>query len=67
MNKKGKEDGDFDYLFGIVTTGRDWIFLLNSSDKIFQGSKLPYTIEFTEEALNEDSEEYQTLRKSIRR
>ncbi|CAG8752310.1 188_t:CDS:1, partial [Dentiscutata heterogama] len=34
---------------------------------ISQGSKLPYIIEFTKDALNEESEEYQILRKSIRR
>ncbi|CAG8738919.1 16948_t:CDS:2, partial [Gigaspora rosea] len=35
--------------------------------EISQGSKLPYTIEFTEDALNEESEEYQILRKSVKR
>ncbi|CAG8818967.1 12159_t:CDS:1, partial [Gigaspora rosea] len=58
---------DFDYLYGVVTTGRDWFFLLYSPGEISQGSKLPYTIEFTEDALNEESEEYQILRKSVRR
>ncbi|RIB26560.1 hypothetical protein C2G38_2064577 [Gigaspora rosea] len=61
------DNDDFDYLYGVVTTGRDWFFLLYSPDEILQGSKLPYTIEFTEDALNEESEEYQTLRKSVRR
>ncbi|CAG8665118.1 665_t:CDS:10, partial [Dentiscutata erythropus] len=51
----------------VVTTGRDWFFLLYSPDEILQGSKLPYTIEFTEDALNEEFEEYQTLHKSVRR
>ncbi|CAG8641525.1 26894_t:CDS:2 [Dentiscutata erythropus] len=36
-------------------------------DGILQGSKLLYTIEFTEDALDEESEEYQTLHKSVRR
>ncbi|CAG8856059.1 17278_t:CDS:2, partial [Gigaspora margarita] len=58
---------DFNYLYRVVTTGRDWVFLLYSPGEISQGSKLPYTIEFTEDALNEEFEEYQTLRKSVRR
>ncbi|CAG8800510.1 1315_t:CDS:2, partial [Gigaspora margarita] len=42
---------DFDYLPGEISLG----------------SKLPYTIEFTEDALNEKSEEYQILRKSVKK
>ncbi|CAG8585372.1 8884_t:CDS:2, partial [Ambispora leptoticha] len=61
------DDDDFDYLYGIVTTGRDWHFLLYSPNQISQGSKLPYTIEFTEDALKEESEEHLALRKSVKK
>ncbi|KAF0470268.1 hypothetical protein F8M41_025408 [Gigaspora margarita] len=52
------DNDDFDYLYGVVTTGRDWFFLLYSPGEISQGSILPYTIEFAKDALNEESEEY---------
>ena len=35
--------------------------------KILQASKAPFSIEFTEEALDEKSEEYQTLRKGVKK
>jgi hypothetical protein len=45
--KRKRDDGDdFDYLYGIVTTARDWHFLLYTPGKISQGSKLPLSIEF---------------------
>jgi hypothetical protein len=43
-------DDDFDYLYGIVTTGWDWHFLLYSPGKI---SKASDTIKFTKMALEE--------------
>lgn len=45
-NKRKRKRGDeyFDYL---VSTGRDWHFLLYLPGEIYRGSKLPFTIEFT--------------------
>src|SRR5277367_4856792 len=65
--RKRKRDGDddFDYLYGIVTSARDWHFLLYTPGKISQGNKLPLSIEFTDDALKEDSEEYHTLCKGV--
>ncbi|PKY45850.1 hypothetical protein RhiirA4_542898 [Rhizophagus irregularis] len=62
-NKRKRKRGDdyFDYLYGIVTSARDWHFLLYSPGEILQASKAPFSIEFTEESLVENSEEYQTL------
>ncbi|CAG8458706.1 6734_t:CDS:2 [Paraglomus brasilianum] len=57
---------DFDYIYGIVTTGRDWHFLLYSPGEIAR-SKPACTIEFNQEALDKDSEEYQALHKSVKR
>ncbi|RIA91287.1 hypothetical protein C1645_737212 [Glomus cerebriforme] len=54
-------DDDFDYLYGIVTTGRDCHFPLYSPGEILQSNKMPLSIEFTDDALEEDSEEYQAL------
>ncbi|CAG8616423.1 694_t:CDS:2, partial [Ambispora gerdemannii] len=51
-------DDDFDYLYGIVTTGRDWHFLLYSPGEIAQASESAYTIEFNKKSLDKDSEEY---------
>ncbi|PKY59292.1 hypothetical protein RhiirA4_481899 [Rhizophagus irregularis] len=68
-NKRKRKRGDdyFDYLYGIVTSARDWHFLLYSPGEILQASKAPFSIEFTEESLVENSEEYQTLRKGVRK
>ena len=66
--RKRKRDEDyFDYLYGVVTSARDWHFLLYSPGEILQASKAPFSIEFVEEALVEDSEEYKKLRKDVRK
>jgi hypothetical protein len=62
--KRDYED-DFDYLYGIVTTTRDWHFLLYTPGKISQGSKLSFSIEFSEDALDKESVEYQALRNGV--
>ncbi|GBB85939.1 hypothetical protein RclHR1_12390001 [Rhizophagus clarus] len=67
-NKRKRKRGndDFDYLYGIVTTGWDWHFLLYTSGVISKDSKLAHTIEFTDDALKEGLEkEYQTLYKDV--
>ncbi|GBC02817.1 hypothetical protein RclHR1_04830015 [Rhizophagus clarus] len=58
---------DYDYLYGIVTTARDWHFLLYTPRRISQGSKLPLSIEFSENALDKKSAEYQTLCNGVRK
>ena len=65
--RKREDDDDFDYLYGIVTTARDWYFLLYTPGKISQGSKLPFSIEFSEDALDKESVEYQTLCNGMRK
>jgi hypothetical protein len=69
MNRrKRKRDEDyFNYLYGIVTSAKDWHFLLYSPGEILQVSKAPFSIEFVEEALVENSEEYKTLRKGVKK
>ena len=37
------------------------------SGEISQGSKLPFSIEFSEDALNKNSVEYQTLRNGVKK
>ncbi|PKK59734.1 hypothetical protein RhiirC2_820298 [Rhizophagus irregularis] len=51
--KRGEED--FDYLYGIVITGRDWHFLLYSPGKISKASDTAYLIEFSRKALELNS------------
>jgi hypothetical protein len=66
-NRRGKrkrEDDDFDYLYGIVTTARDWHFL---PSEISQASELPLAIEFNKKALVKESEEYQTLCNGVKK
>ncbi|GES74859.1 hypothetical protein GLOIN_2v1587390 [Rhizophagus clarus] len=46
---------------------RDWHFHLYSPGEILQASKAPFSIEFVEEALVENSEEYKTLRKGVKK
>lgn len=67
--RKRKRDGDddFDYLYGIITSARDWHFLLYSPGEISQASEVPVTIEFNKKALDKDSEEYQTLRSGVKK
>ncbi|GBB99810.1 hypothetical protein RclHR1_03640006 [Rhizophagus clarus] len=48
-----------------MTSARDWHFLPYSPGEISQPSKAFFSIEFTEESLVENSEEYQTLRKGV--
>src|SRR5437016_12834705 len=52
---------------GVVTTARDWHFLLYTPGKISQGSKLPFSIDFSEDALDKESVEYQTLRNGVKK
>src|SRR3954452_10656512 len=66
-NKKRKRDYYFNYLYGVVTTGRDWLFLLYTTGVISKCSKLPYTIKFTDDTSNENSEEYHTLFKDMKK
>ncbi|POG73386.1 hypothetical protein GLOIN_2v1587390 [Rhizophagus irregularis DAOM 181602=DAOM 197198] len=69
-NKKKRKRGDgddYDYLYGIVTTARDWHFLLYTPGRISQGSKLPLSIEFSEDALDKKSVEYQTLCNGVKK
>ena len=65
--KRKRDEDDFDYLYGIVTSARDWHFLLYSPGEISQASELPFTIEFSKKALDKESEEYQTLRKGVKK
>ncbi|RHZ69539.1 hypothetical protein Glove_283g75 [Diversispora epigaea] len=65
--RKRKRDGDdFDYLYGILSSARDWHFLLYTPGKISQGSKLPLSIEFSEDALDKNSVEYLTLLRGLK-
>ena len=56
-----------EYLYGIVTTGRDWHFLLYSPGQISKASDTALTIEFTKKALEKNSEEYHALRKNVKK
>ena len=64
--KRKRVDNDFDYIYGIVTTGQDWHFLLYTPGTISKGNKVPYTIKFTDDALDENSKEYCTLCKEVK-
>ena len=65
--RKREDDDDFNYLYSIVTTARNWHFLLYTPGKISQGSKLPFSIEFSEDALDKESVEYQILSNSVKK
>ena len=65
--KRKRENDDFDYLYGIVTTARDWNFLLYSPNEISRESEAPFTISFNRKALNKESEEYQTLYNGVKK
>src|SRR5436305_8533720 len=68
MNKKKRKvdeafDPDYDYVYGIVSTGTDWYFILHSTEGIYSTSRTEYRISLTEDALKDDTE----LRKSVKR
>ncbi|CAG8699237.1 14166_t:CDS:2, partial [Gigaspora rosea] len=65
--KREWEDDYFDYLYGIVTSAKDWHFLLYSPGEISQASEIPYSIEFNKKALEKNSEEYQALYKGVKK
>ncbi|GES88851.1 hypothetical protein GLOIN_2v1695250 [Rhizophagus clarus] len=64
--KRKRGDNDFDYLYGIVTTGRDWHFLLYSPGKISKASDTANLIEFSRKALEPNSKSYQSLCDSVK-
>ncbi|POG75358.1 hypothetical protein GLOIN_2v1565907 [Rhizophagus irregularis DAOM 181602=DAOM 197198] len=68
MNKKKKKvddafDPDYDYVYGIVSTGTDWYFILHSTEGIYSTSRTEYRISLTEDALKDDTK----LRKNVKR
>src|SRR3954470_14433544 len=68
MNKKKRKmdevfDPDYEYVYGIVSTGTDWYFILHSTEGIYSTSKTEYRISLTEDALKDDTE----LRKNVKR
>jgi len=68
MNKKKRKideafDPDYDYVYGIVSTGTDWFFILHSTEGIYSTSRVEYRILLTEDALKDDTK----LRKSVKR
>ncbi|CAG8441437.1 4278_t:CDS:1 [Acaulospora morrowiae] len=67
VKKKRKVDeafeADYDYVYGIVSTGTDWYFILHTTDAIYCTSKTEYHISLTEAVLEDDTE----LRKSVKR
>ena len=68
MNKKKRKvdeafDPDYEYVYGIVSTGTDWYFILYSTEGIYNTSRTKYyRISLTEDALKDDTE----LRKSVK-
>src|SRR4051812_49838365 len=68
MNKKKRKvdeafDSDYEYVYGIVSTGTDWYFILHSTEGIYSTSKTEYQISLTKDALKDDTE----LRKNVKR
>jgi hypothetical protein len=56
-------DYDYDYVYGIVSTGTDWYFILHSTEGIYCMSRTEYRISLTEEALEDSTD----LRKNVKR
>ncbi|PKY38225.1 hypothetical protein RhiirA4_451174 [Rhizophagus irregularis] len=67
--KSGEAFGeDFDYIYGIVTTGAEWYFILFASNRsISSTSKNSLNIRFSESALKEGSEDEKDLYKNVKR
>ncbi|RIA85577.1 hypothetical protein C1645_830581 [Glomus cerebriforme] len=61
MSKKKRKvneafDPDYEYVYGIVSTGTDWYFILHSTEDIYITSRTEYRISLTEDALKDDTE-----------
>ena len=54
---------DYKYVYGIVSTGTDWYFILHSTEGIYSTSRTKYQISLTEDTLKNDTE----LRKNVKR
>ena len=69
MNKRKRKrvDDDFDYIYGVVTTAQEWHFLLYTPGSISKGRKIPYTVQFTDDALNKNSEDYRILCEEVKK
>ncbi|GBB83671.1 hypothetical protein RclHR1_10370008 [Rhizophagus clarus] len=67
MNKRKRKraDNDFNYLYGIVTSVRDWHLFLYNPGEISQASEFPFTIKFNKKVLDKDSEKYDILCKEM--
>ena len=68
VNKKKRKAGSegLDYVYGIVTTATDWIFIRFASDGISSTSERPLRIEFLKSALVPDSEDEKKLGENVR-
>ncbi|CAB4430731.1 unnamed protein product [Rhizophagus irregularis] len=68
MNKKKRKasdvfNPDYEYVYGIVSTGTDWYFTLHSTEGIYSTSRTEYRIPLTENTLKDSTE----LRKNVKR
>ncbi|CAG8732262.1 45042_t:CDS:2 [Gigaspora margarita] len=63
-NRKRKIDEtlDYEYVYGIVSTGTEWIFLLHTTDNIYCTGQKVYHIPLNENSLNDDTE----LRRNVK-
>ncbi|CAG8624390.1 12332_t:CDS:2 [Dentiscutata erythropus] len=70
VNKKKRkrgENGEFDYLYGIITSARDWYFLLHNPGEISLSKTAPFTIEYREQTCDKESDEYKNLYKNTKK
>ncbi|KAF0391238.1 hypothetical protein F8M41_010768 [Gigaspora margarita] len=70
VNKKKRKRGeneDFDYLYGIVTSAREWYFLLHDPGKISISNATPFIIQYHEKAWDKESDEYKNLCKNTKK
>ncbi|RIB28404.1 hypothetical protein C2G38_2137362 [Gigaspora rosea] len=54
---------DYEYLYGIVSTGTDWYFILYTTEGIYCSSETEYHISLTKSALKDDAD----LKKYVKR
>src|SRR5581483_3375489 len=68
INKKKRKvddafDPNYNYIYGIVSTGTDWYFILHSTKGIYSTSRTEYQISLIKDTLKDDAE----LRKNVKR
>jgi hypothetical protein len=60
-----KRKANYEYVYGIVSTGTDWYFVLHSTEGIYNTSRTEYRISLAENALKDDTELHMNVKRVL--